>query len=295
MTDIFYHAPVMADEVMYYLIRREEGDKERIYVDCTLGGGGYTRRILELTDENVKVVALDYDINAIIYSRNLLKNYSARLILCNENFKNLRKVLNENNIDKVNGIVMDLGLSSYQLSDEPGFSYLQDTELDMRADKSLERTAADVLNTYNEKELERIFREYGELRYNKKIARDVVNLRKKKPFRFTGDLKEMMKSHTPGKYLNRELSKLFQSLRIEVNNELENLRSALGDAVTVTKFGARLVVVSYHSLEDRIVKNFFRSAPDMKVITKKPVRPSRHEVETNPRARSAKLRAAERI
>lgn len=295
LVNAFYHEPVLIDEAINYLLDNSTEKSNEVYVDCTLGGGGYTWRILELTGESTKVIALDYDINAIKYCVDLFKNFYPRVIFFNENFKNLRKILMKADIDKVNGIVMDLGLSSYQLSDEAGFSYMRDTELDMRADKSLKKTAADVLNTYEERKLESIFREYGELRYSRKIARDIVYTRKKDPFRSTYQLKDMMKTHTHGKYLYRELSKLFQALRIEVNNELENLRNALGDAVTVTKSGARLVVVSYHSIEDRIVKNFFKSSGELNVITKKPVMASKTEVKKNLRARSAKLRVAEKI
>jgi 16S rRNA (cytosine1402-N4)-methyltransferase len=165
----------------------------------------------------------------------------------------------------------------------------------MRADKSLKRTASDILNEYSQEKLCNVFRSYGELHNSKRIARDIVSLRKTKKIKTTGDLVNMMKRITPRRYLNRDLSKLFQSLRIEVNNELENLRKALGDAVTVMSTGARLVVVSYHSLEDRIVKNFFRNSTELRIITRKPLTPSIQEISQNARARSAKLRAAEKL
>jgi 16S rRNA (cytosine1402-N4)-methyltransferase len=190
---------------------------------------------------------------------------------------------------------MDLGLSTYQLNYEAGFSYQRDTALDMRADKSQKLTAKDVLNSYDEKEIAEILHRYGELRYYRKIARDIVSARKTKKLETTFELVELLKKQVPARYLNRDLSKLFQALRIEVNNELENLNSALDDSVELLEKGGRAAVVSYHSLEDRIVKNFFKKAEKLKIITKKPVEPGEYEVNKNPRSRSAKLRAAEKL
>jgi 16S rRNA (cytosine1402-N4)-methyltransferase len=194
---------------------------------------------------------------------------------------------------------MDLGLSTYQLNSEEGFSYRTDTKLDMRADKEQELTAADVLNEYNDKDLLRIFKEYGELRYNRQITRDIIEYRSNSRFESTFDLVKLLEQKIPPRYLNKDLSKVFQALRIEVNGELDNLKIVLENSLDILETNARAAAVSYHSLEDRIVKNFFRAKSSLKkdglkVLTKKPVLPRKAEISMNTRARSAKLRAAEK-
>ncbi len=188
--------------------------------------------------------------------------------------------------------MLDLGLSSFQLNNEEGFSYQRDTELDMRADKSQSLTAKDVLNEYDEKELLKLFKEYGELKYSRQVTRDIIEYRKNKDFETTFEIAELMKKKIPPRYVNKDLAKIFQALRIEVNDELENLRKILADSPDLMEKGAKLVVISYHSLEDRIVKNFMRSEERLKVLTKKPVTAGENEVNKNPRARSAKMRVA---
>jgi 16S rRNA (cytosine1402-N4)-methyltransferase len=195
----------------------------------------------------------------------------------------------------VSGIVLDLGLSTYQLEHESGFSYQKDTILDMRAGPDAELSAGEVLNRYSEKELLRIFKEYGELKYYRQITRDIIEYRRNKKFETTLELVEQLKKKIPPRYLNKDLSKVFQALRIEVNNEMDNLKKVLEDSVELLEEGARIAAVSYHSLEDRMLKNFFRTDNRLKVITKKPVTASKDEVDANPRARSAKLRAAEKM
>lgn len=296
MDEVFYHEPVLLDEAIEYLLSSKDSTVSKAYVDCTLGGGGYTKKILDSTHRDIKVIALDRDVFAIEHCKKVLADYAERIIYVQANFGDIKDVLSEfDSSFRISGIVMDLGLSSYQLNHEEGFSYQRDTELDMRADKSQRLTARDVLNKYDEKELSRVLFEYGELRYSRKIAKEIFHRRKEKKFETTFDVVELLREMVPVKYLNSDLSKLFQAVRIEVNNELENLKTVLEDAVDFLETGARIVAISYHSLEDRIVKNSFRSNERLKVITKKPVESTEEETARNTRARSAKLRAAEKI
>lgn len=294
--EIFYHEPVLLNEAAEYLLVNKDTTEAKVYVDCTLGGGGYTKKILDSTHRDVKVIAIDKDVFAIEHCKSVLSAYDERIKYVQGNFGEISEILSGfNSSFKISGIVMDLGLSSYQLNHEEGFSYQRDTNLDMRADKNQRLTAKDVLNKYDEKELARIFYEYGELRYSRQLARELFHNRKSKKFETTFDVVEVLKEKVPAKYLNRDLSKLFQAIRIEVNSELENLENVLADSVDFLEPGARIVAVSYHSLEDRIVKNAFRGKENLKVITKKPVEPLESEIEVNVRARSAKLRTAEKI
>lgn len=299
MDEDFYHEPVLLDEVMNLLLVNKESCRSRVYVDCTLGGGGYTKKILDETGNDFRVIAIDRDENAIGYSKKLLEGFKDRIIFVKDNFSNIidiiKRSLKSDAKPEVSGIVLDLGLSTYQLNWEEGFSYQKNTSLDMRAGDDAEMTAADVLNQTGERDLINIFKEYGELRYSRQITRDIIEYRKKNKFETTDELVEVLKKKIPPRFLNKDLSKVFQALRIAVNDELENLRKVLEDSQECLEPGAGIAVVSYHSLEDRIVKNFFRSSGKLKVITKKPVRASKKEIESNIRARSAKLRAAERI
>jgi len=295
LDDNFYHEPVLLDKVKELLLTNKVSSDAKLYVDCTLGGGGYTKMILEETSPGTKVICIDKDDKAIEYSKKLLGAFSDRLFFSRGNFADIKQITGALGFEKVSGIVMDLGLSSYQIESEDGFSYLRETALDMRADRSQTLTAKEVLNAYDEKELSDIMYNYGELRYNRQIARDIVNSRKIKKFETTFDLVEVLKKKLPYKYMNRDLSKVFQALRIEVNNELENLEKVLDDSADILETGGRIIAVSYHSLEDRIVKNKFRSNDKFTVITKKPVEPSDDETGKNIRSRSAKLRAAEKI
>jgi 16S rRNA (cytosine1402-N4)-methyltransferase len=290
-----YHEPVLLNEVKEFLLTNKDTTQQKLYVDCTLGGGGYSKMILDETSPDTFVLCIDKDENAISYSKKRLNEYTKRLFFNRGNFRDIKKITEASGFEKVSGIVMDLGLSSYQLESGTGFSYQKDTELDMRADQSQKLTAKDVLNTYDEKELSGIMNNYGELKYNRQIARDIVQARSSKKFETTFDLVEVIKKKLPYKYINRDLSKVFQALRIEVNNELENLEKVLDDSAEILESGGRVVAVSYHSLEDRIVKNKFRGNERLKVITKKPVKPSLEETDKNIRARSAKLRAAVKI
>ncbi len=296
MNEEFYHEPVLLNETIMYLLGETGGNKEtnRVYVDCTLGGGGYTKKILEVTSEDTKVLAVDRDVYAIEHTKNVLSEYGSRVIFSQSNFGDIKKIVSEAGLEKIDGIVMDLGLSTYQLSNEDGFSYQKDTKLDMRADKSQQLTAADVLNTYTTQELADILYKFGEMRYSRQIAAEIVQQRSESKFETTFQLVELLKKKVPPRFLNSDLSRLFQAIRIEVNNELENLERVLKDSVELLSEGARIVAVSYHSLEDRIVKNALRADEQLKVLTKKPVEATEEEIAVNVRSRSAKLRAAEK-
>lgn len=300
MDEEFYHEPVLLNETLDYLFNSSTGSpntsadtEKRVYVDCTLGGGGYTKKILDSIDDSV-VIAVDRDVYAISHCRKVLSNYSERIIFMQRNFGDIFSIIKDAGFVSVNGIVMDLGLSTYQLSHEAGFSYQQNTPLDMRADKDQKLTAGDILNSYDEKELARIFYSFGEMRYSRQIAREIVQQRKVKNFETTFDVADLLKTKVPPRFLNSDLSRLFQAIRIEVNSELENLERVLAESTGVLKEGGRIVAVSYHSLEDRIVKNAFRSDEKLQVIIKKPVEATEEEIAANVRARSAKLRAAEK-
>jgi len=307
-----YHIPVLLNETIALLINPEIN--EQVIVDGTLGGGSYSECVCQKLKHNFKLICIDKDLNALKFSKAKLEKYSYNITFINDNFGKLEEILNRLKIDSISGLVLDLGLSSYQLTDEDGFSFMKDSGLDMRADKRDELLAKDVLNEYSEKELEKIFGEYGEIGNAGRLAKKICDVRRKKIINTTFDLVDLVKSEYK---IGRKdffdfLAKIFQALRIEVNNELENLKMVLSNSVDFLISGGRIAVVSYHSLEDRIVKSFLKenslresvskyrpdSASDKKkfeILTGKPVTPSAQEVKLNPRARSAKLRAAEKI
>ncbi len=293
MNDEFYHEPVLVKETIDFLLAKDRKDLN-VIVDCTLGGGGYTKKILE-SSPGCKVIGIDRDVYAIRHCKKAMSEFSDRLILVKDNFSNIKEIVRNSGFEQVSGIMMDLGLSTHQLNAEEGFSYQRDTPLDMRADKEQRLTAKDVLNKFGERELTKILYEYGELKYGKQIAKNIVLSRKNKEFTTTFDIVNMMRELVPPRYLNSDLSKLFQAIRIEVNAELVNLIKILEDSADLLESGARVAVVSYHSLEDRIVKNAFRGSEKLKVLTKKPVEASEEEIAVNTRSRSAKLRVAEKI
>ena len=298
MKQEFYHEPVLLNETTGFLLQNKSSSENKIYVDATLGGGGYTGEILRHTANDTNIIAIDRDIFSIEHCKEYLVDYKDRILFCLDNFSNIAEILTSSlkklRKERISGIVLDLCLSSFQINKEAGFSYLLDTTLDMRADKSQDFSAKDLINSYSEKELEQIFKEYGELRYSRNLAKDIVAYRKGKDIESTFDLVEAVKEKIPARFLNKELSKLFQAIRIVVNDELENLRTCLNDVVEFLEQEARIVVISYHSLEDRMVKNFLRSSKELKVLTKKVVLSSDVEIGKNVRARSAKLRAAEK-
>jgi len=305
----YYHVPVMLKEVLNYLNPRIG----QHFIDCTLGGGGYTLAIAEKVGKQGRVLAIDLDELALENIKEKIKKHKNKnIILVHENFKNLSKIVNKIfkkvRSNKLDGIVFDLGLSSAQLQDRHrGFSFKLDAPLDMRFAHKHENNEKEqkntkyIINSYQQEELEKILREYGEERFAGRIARGIVEQRKLRPIKTTGQLVEIVKNVVPKKYLYSRIhpaTRTFQALRIATNGELENLKEALPQAVNSLKSGGRIVVVSYHSLEDRIVKHFFKKEAKegkIKILTKKIVRPSEEEIEDNPRSRSAKMRVSEKI
>lgn len=309
------HVPVLLKEVIENLNPKPNQN----FIDCTLGGGGHALAILKLNSPRGKVLGIDLDKSAIEIVKLKMKNEKLkanRLIAVNANFKDLKKIVLQNNFKNISGILIDLGFSSMQIADpEKGFSFLLDAPLDMRYGEEGE-TASEIINNRPRSELERILKEYGEERFAKQIAKEICEARKRKPIRTTFELVGIISKAVPKRFQHGRIhfaTKTFQALRIAVNDELNNLKSFLPQAVEILAPGGRLAVISFHSLEDRIVKYFFkRESTDclcpkeipfcqckhkasLKIITKKPIIPTEEEVEINPRSRSAKLRVAEKI
>lgn len=302
----FYHLPVMLEECMEGLNIRPDG----IYVDVTFGGGGHSRAILQRLGPDGRLYAFDRDGDALDNGID-----DPRFCLINENFKHLKSFLRLNGVRRIDGLLADLGVSSHQIDDGGrGFSTRMDGPLDLRMDRREGTTAADLVNSADEAELERLLRLYGELPNARQMARAIVKWRTENGeaggIRTTGDLKAAVEYLLPRGRENKTLAMLFQALRIEVNGELDALRSMLEQAVELLNDGGRLCVMSYHSLEDRLVKNFFRTGNfegelekdffgnpqvDLRVVTRKPVTASEEELQRNNRSRSAKLRVAEKI
>ena len=307
----FNHIPVLLEDCIECLNIKEGG----IYVDGTLGGGGHSSHVLKRLNGTGRLIGIDRDSEALLHTKERLKEYS-NVTYIKDKHENIKNILIELGIDKVDGILLDLGVSSYQL-DEPsrGFSYMHDAPLDMRMNKEQEFTAYDVVNKYSEERLAEIFFIYGEEKYSKSIARKIVETRKTKEIRTTFELVDIIKAAIPTKARNEKqhpAKRVFQAIRIEVNGELVDLENAICDAVMSLKTGGRLLIITFHSLEDRIVKKTFENMqgkctcpPDFpkcvcgfksfgKVITKKPIIADNEELENNPRSRSAKLRVFER-
>ena len=274
------HIPVLKKEVLQYLDPKPDEN----FIDCTLGQGGHAINILERNKPNGKVLGIELD-KDIFDKLSLLK--IDRLILANDSYVNLKEIAKKNKFTSINGILFDLGMSSWHLEESGrGFTFLKDELLDMRYSLENDLTAEEIVNNYSQEEIEKILKEYGEERFAKRLARRIVEQR---PIKSTFQLAEIIKKsriYSP--------NRIFQALRIAVNNELENLKKGLTQAVEILKPDGRIVVISFHSLEDRIVKNFFKDS-NLKVLTKKPVIPSQEEIKINRRSRSAKLRAATKI
>jgi len=312
----FKHQPVLLNEVLEYLRPKAGG----IYVDGTLGGGGHSEAILRQTtdDKRPTIIGIDRDLEAIFAAKKNLAEFKDNMIFVHDNFSNLPAILKSQGIEKVDGILLDLGISSYQLENpNRGFSFQNDAPLDMRMDQSDDLTAADIINFYDEKKLADLFFIYGEERFSRRIARRIVerrgqNLRGQSPQRglspnspspiTSGELVEIIKKSTPPKYRYWQkihfATRVFQALRIEVNNELNILEDFIPGAAELLKGDGVLTIISFHSLEDRIVKHSFRDLAEKnsekyKVLTKKPLLPTEGEIAKNPRARSAKMRALE--
>ncbi|WP_297598086.1 16S rRNA (cytosine(1402)-N(4))-methyltransferase RsmH [uncultured Cetobacterium sp.] len=305
-----YHIPVLYYETLENLIT----DKDGVYVDCTLGGGGHSEGILREIGDNGRLISIDQDEQAIEFAKNRLGKYGSKWSVFKNNFENIDTVLYMAGADKVTGILMDIGVSSTQLDDpERGFSYRYDTKLDMRMNRSSELSAYEVVNNYEEGELVKIFFEYGEDRFSRKIARLICQRREEKPIETTGELVDVIRKAYPPRSEKHPAKKVFQAIRIEVNRELDVLKNAITKSFNSLEKGGRLAIITFHSLEDRIVKNMFRDlctgckcpkelpicvcneVPKGKLVNRKPIISSKQELEFNNRAHSAKLRVIEKL
>lgn len=301
-----FHTPVMCSQVLNYLITKKNG----IYLDCTLGGGGHSAEIMKKIYPDGLLIGMDQDIEALEFTREKLKIYQDRTILVKNNFRNLKILLQDLGYKEITGILFDLGLSSHQLDSKArGFSFQEGSHLDMRMDFSQEIDACFVVNNYSEKELWELFSKYGEERFSRSIARVIVKERKKEPIKNTVHLAKLVTDvyarHKLNKWRIHPATRVFQALRIEVNDELNILKQALEEAVSVLEHQGRVCIISYHSLEDRIAKHTFKDLAKkesivlngygLNILSRKPIYPSENEVSENRRARSAKMRVAEKI
>ncbi|KAB1440721.1 16S rRNA (cytosine(1402)-N(4))-methyltransferase RsmH [Candidatus Galacturonibacter soehngenii] len=309
----FKHKSVLLDETIEGLGIKPNG----IYVDGTLGGGGHAYEVCSKLGENGRFIGIDQDDAAIKAAGERLKEFKDKVTIVRDNYSNMKQVLHNLSIDKVDGIVLDLGVSSYQLDTaDRGFSYMSDAPLDMRMDQRQELTAKDIVNQYSEMQLYYIIKDFGEDKFAKNIAKHIVRARELKEIETTGELSEIIKAAIPMKQRltgGHPAKKTFQAIRIELNKELEVLKNSLDDMIEILNNEGRICVITFHSLEDRIVKNIFRKNENPctcpsdfpvcicgkqskgKVITRKPILPSELEIEENKRSKSSKLRVFERI
>jgi 16S rRNA (cytosine1402-N4)-methyltransferase len=297
-----YHTPVLLKETVDGLKLEPDG----VYVDCTFGGGGHSKAILEQLGPHGRLIAFDQDKDA-------QKNLPAdpRIIFIPQNFRHLQRFLRLHQVTAVNGILADLGVSSHQFDEaQRGFSTRFNAALDMRMDQQQALKAADVINTYTEQRLHKLFEQYGEVTNAKTLAKTIVQVRQSRPIKTTDEFQNALRSIVKGNP-DKYFAQVFQALRIEVNDELGALKEMLRQVPALLKPGGRITVITFHSLEDRLVKNFFRHGTfdepernpfindepvnELKIITKKPITPSEEEIRKNPRARSAKLRIAEKV
>lgn len=310
---MFEHTTVLLEETVSGLNINPDG----IYVDCTLGGAGHSSLILSKLSPNGKLIAFDQDETAIKHAKEKLSEYGEQIVFVQKNFIHLKAELERRNIDKVDGIVYDLGVSSPQLDNpERGFSYQFDSPLDMRMDQSSSLTAYEVVNNWSYEKLVKIFFKYGEEKFSKQIARKIEEARKKHPIETTGQLVELIKEAIPAPARRKgghPAKRVFQAIRIAVNDELAAFEQSLLQAIDLLKEGGRICVITFHSLEDRICKTTFKKAsegpdlppglpvipdeykPVLKLVTRKPILPTEEEINRNHRARSAKLRIAEKL
>ncbi|HJB86063.1 MAG TPA: 16S rRNA (cytosine(1402)-N(4))-methyltransferase RsmH [Candidatus Dorea faecigallinarum] len=308
----FQHKSVLLEETIEGLHIRPDGT----YVDGTLGGGGHAYEIAKRLGDKGSIIGIDQDAAAIEAAGIRLKDFGEKVTIVRSNYCEMKSQLQKLGIDRVDGIILDLGVSSYQLDTaERGFSYREDAPLDMRMDTRQERTARDIVNDYSEMELYRVIRDYGEDKFAKNIAKHIVAARSKAPIETTGQLSGIIRQSIPMKYQKMSghpAKRTFQAIRIELNRELDVLKDSLDDMIDLLNPGGRLCIITFHSLEDRIVKSAFRKnehpctcPPDFpvcvcgkvskgKVITKKPILPTKEEQEYNSRSKSAKLRIFER-
>ncbi len=308
------HVPVLLAEAVAFLNCRADG----IYVDATAGSGGHAFKLLSDYPAIKQLIAIDWDSDAINRLRNRLQPFSQKVVIVQDNFASLRSVLEHRHIEKVDGILLDLGVSSDQLENpERGFSFQHKGPLDMRMSATLSTTAYDIINTSSAAELKDIFHTYGEERFASRIARTIIARRKQQPVADTADLSALVTRSIPPRFRSRTIhpaTRTFQALRIAVNRELESLGKVLADGIDLLATGGRICIISFHSLEDRMVKQAFKqhtrgrypnhesrcgSAPEegpaLQIITRKPVTAQPEELQHNPRARSAKLRVAEKL
>lgn len=309
----FSHKPVMLEECMQGLSLKDGG----VWFDGTVGGGGHSYEILKRTAPNGKLIATDLDDEAIAAATKRLSEYQGRFSIYKSNYKDFERVFDEAGVDKVDGALLDFGISSHQIDDaDRGFSYKQaNAPLDMRMDQASPLTAEYIVNTYSEEKLQRIIKTYGEETFAKQIARNIVKAREDKPLKTSGELAEIIQKSIPAKFRYGAPCerKTFQALRIEVNGELDGLYDLVLSLTRRIKKGGRMVILTFQSLEDRIVKEAFRQlespcicpgnfpvctcgrVPEVKIITKKPITASEEELECNSRSKCAKLRIAEKI
>lgn len=308
----FKHISVLLDECIEGLNIKKDG----IYVDCTLGGAGHSTVILENLSDDGRLIGIDQDKDALKAAGERLKKFS-NATLVHSNFENIKNVLNDLGIESVDGILIDLGVSSYQLDTaDRGFSYMQDAPLDMRMNREEEFSAYEIVNGYTTEQLYRIIKEYGEEKFAKRIADFIIRAREEKPITTTFELVEVIKAAIPAK-ARREgphpAKRTFQAIRIEVNRELAIISDTIKDGVEKLSTGGRMAIITFHSLEDRIVKKAYKdltnpctcpsgfpvcvcnNEPVIKIITRKPIEASKEELEYNPRSRSAKLRVLEKL
>ena len=308
----FKHQSVLLDETIENLNIQPDG----IYVDGTLGGGGHAFHVCKQLGENGRFIGIDQDAAAIAAAGERLSRFGDKVTIVRSNYSDMKQVLKELGISKVNGIVLDLGVSSYQLDTvERGFTYRENAPLDMRMDQRQEKTARDIVNGYSERELYGIIRDYGEDKFAKNIAKHIVRARAEKAIETTDELTEIIKAAIPMKFRvvgGHPAKRTFQAIRIELNHELDVLKDHLNEMVELLDKNGRICIITFHSLEDRIVKNIFKKCENPcecppsfpacvcgkkslgRVITRKPILPSEEELEENPRSKSAKLRVFER-
>ncbi len=306
------HVPVLLKETISYLNLKPHGT----YVDGTIGSGGHALSILKETSPHGRLIGIDWDASQVELAKERLEDFQDRVVIVNDNFIHLKEILKDLKIDSVDGILLDLGLSFAQLKNSSrGFSFAKEGPLDMRFNKNSTRTASDLVNYCPQGQLEKILWQYGEERWAKRITEAIVRHRKKSPITTTTELSEICKSAIPVKYHPKKIhpaTKTFQAFRIAVNDELTNLEKIIKEGVKLLKEKGRFCIISFHSLEDRIVKNSFKSLEkgcvcppfwprcnchgkkELRVINKKPITPFEEEIRANPRARSAKLRATEK-
>ncbi|AGB19401.1 16S rRNA (cytosine(1402)-N(4))-methyltransferase RsmH [Thermoanaerobacterium thermosaccharolyticum] len=306
----FKHESVLLNETIEYLKVKPDG----VYVDGTLGGGGHSYEILRRLPKG-RLIAIDRDMDALHAASMRLKDFN-NVTFVHDNYKNIKNILKNIDIERIDGAILDLGVSSYQLDEvKRGFSYMHDAPLDMRMDKESALTAEHVVNNYSEDDIAKILFDYGEEKWAKRIAKFIVEERKKRPIKTTFQLVDIIKKAVPASKRRtgpHPAKRTFQAIRIEVNDELKGLDSAIDDFIDVMNPNGRIAIITFHSLEDRIVKNMYKKLenpctcpknlpctcgkkPVIKIITKKPVTPNKEELETNPRSRSAKLRVAEKL